>query len=59
MDGKHHVASLVEGAVVKVSGYIIEELEKGNIGIFGGRSLLLAELVETDKDFVIDSSIVV
>ena len=42
-----------------VSVYMIDELEKGSIGIFGGRSLFLYELVETDKEFVINSSSVV
>ena len=59
MAGKHHAASSVEDAIVRVSGYIIEELEKGGIGIFGSRSLLLAELIDTDKEFVIDNLSVV
>ena len=31
------------------------ELEKGSIGIFGGRILLLAKLVDTNKEFLIKS----
>ena len=49
MDAEHHATILVEDAIVRVSGYIIEELEKGSICIFGGRSLLLEDLVETDQ----------
>ena len=59
MAGYHHATSLLEDAIVRVSVYIIEESEKGSIGIFGVRSLLLAELVETNKEFVINSSSVV
>ena len=54
MDGEHYATSSVEDAIVRVSGYIIEELEKSSIGIFGGRSLFLAELIETYKEFVIN-----
>ena len=53
--GEHHSTSSVEDAIVRVSGYIIEELEKGSIGIFCGRSLLLAELVDTNNAFFINS----
>ena len=59
MTGEHHATCSVEDAIVRVSGYIIEESEKGSIGIFGGRSLLLAELVKTNKESVIDGSRVV
>ena len=55
MAGENHVTSLVEDAIVRVSGYIIEELEEGSIGIFGGRCLLLAEIVDTNKESVINS----
>ena len=49
---EHHATSLVEDAIVRTRGYIINESEKGSIGIFGGRSLFLNKLVETDKEFV-------
>ena len=52
---EHHATSLVEDDIVRISGYIAKELEKGSIGIFGGRSLLLANIVETNKEFVINS----
>ena len=55
MAREHHATSSVEDAIVRGSGYILEELEKGGINIFGGRRLLLAKLVETDKEFVINS----
>ena len=50
---------MVEDSIVRISGYIIKELEKGSIGIFGGRILLLDKLVETDKEFVINNSSVI
>ena len=56
---EHHATSLVEDDIVRISGYIAKELEKGSIGIFGGRSLLLANIVETNKEFVINSSSVI
>ena len=56
MAREHHVTILVEDAIIRLSGYIIEELEKDSIGIFGGKRLLLADLVNTDKDFVINRS---
>ena len=59
MAGKHHATISIEDAIVMVSGYIIEELENGSIGIFGGISLLLAELVEISKEFFINSSSIV
>ena len=59
MAGKHHATILIEDAIVRVSGYIIEELENGSIGIFSGISLLLADLVDINKEFVINSSSVV
>ena len=59
MDGEHHATSLVEDAIIRVSGYIIKELQKGSIGIFGGRSLLLEKIDDTDKEFFIDRSSVV
>ena len=59
MAREHHVTILVEDAIIRLSGYIIEELEKDRIGIFGGKRLLLADLVNTDKDFVINRSSVV
>ena len=50
MAREHHATILVEDTIVRViSGYIIKELEKGSTGIFGGRSLLLVELFETNK----------
>ena len=55
MAGKYHATISIEDAIVRVSGYIIEELENGSIGIFGGISLLLAKLVEINKEFVIKS----
>ena len=42
---------MVEDAIVRISGYIVKELEKGSIGVFDGRSMLLAEIVKTDKEF--------
>ena len=51
----HHATSSIDDSIIRLSGYIIEELEKGIIVIFGGRSLLLSELVETNKEFVINS----
>ena len=59
MTGEHHANILIEYAIVRVSVYIIEELENGSIGIFGGRSLLLVEIVDTNKEFVINGSSVV
>ena len=59
MAGKHHATISIEDAIVRVSGYIIEELENGSIGIFSGISLLLADLVDINKEFVINSSSVV
>ena len=59
MASKHHVTSLVEDAIIKVSVYIIEDLEKGSIVIFGGRSLFFANLVDTNKEVVINRSSVV
>ena len=59
MDGEHHATSLVEDAIIRVSGYIIKELQKGSIGIFGGRSLLLEKIDDTDKEFFINRSSVV
>ena len=49
MSGKHHTTSSVEDDIIRVSGYIIEELEKSSIGIFGDRSFFFAKLVETNK----------
>ena len=54
MAGKHHATISIEDAIVRVSGYIIEELENGRIGIFSGISLLLDKLVEINKEFVIN-----
>ena len=51
---EHHATNLVNGAIVSISDYIIKELEKESVGVFGGRSLLLADLVETYKGFVIN-----
>ena len=59
MADKHHATSWVEDAIIRVSGYIIKELEKGSIDIFSGRSLLLDELVDTNKEFVINIASVV
>ena len=59
MASEHHSIRLVDDTIVRTSGYIIKELEKGSIGIFGGRSLLLAMLIENDKEFVINSLIVI
>ena len=49
MASKHHTTSSVEEAIIRVSGYITKDLDKGSIGVFGGRLFLLAELVETNK----------
>ena len=57
VDGEHHATISIEDAIVRVNGYIIEDLENGSIGIFSGRSLLLAELIDTNKEFVIKISI--
>ena len=51
MASNHHDTSLVNDSIVRISGYIIKELEKGSVGVFGGRRLLLAELVDTYKEF--------
>ena len=51
----HHSISLVEDAIVRIISYIIKELEKVRIGIFSGRSLLLAKIVGTKNEFVINS----
>ena len=59
MAGEHHATSSVGDAIARISGYIIEELEKGSIVIFGGRSLLLNEIVDTNKNFFINISSVV
>ena len=56
VDSEHHATSLVKYAIVRVSGYIIEELEKGSIGIFDGRRLWLANIVDTDEEIFINSS---
>ena len=55
MYSKHHATRSVKEAIIRISGYIIKELEKGSVGVFGGGSLLLANLVETNKEFVINS----
>ena len=52
MASDHHTTILVKDAIVRISGYIIKELEKGSVGVLCGRSLLLAKLVETDKEFL-------
>ena len=54
MASEHHATSSVEDGIVRISGYIIKELEKGIVGVFGGRILLLADLVDTNKEFVIN-----
>ena len=59
MASKHHATISIEDAIVRLSGYIIEELDNGRIGIFSGISLLLADLVDINKEFVINSSSVV
>ena len=41
MAGEHHATILIDDAIVRVSVYIIEELENGSICIFGGRSLIV------------------
>ena len=38
---EHHVTRLAEYAIIRISGYIVKELEKGSISVFVGRSLLL------------------
>ena len=52
MASKHHATSLVNDAIIRISGYIVKELEKGSISVFVGRSLLLEKLVETNMDFL-------
>ena len=59
MASEHHATSSVEDTIVRISGYIIKELEKGSVCVFSGRSLLLADLVKTDKEFFINSSIII
>ena len=56
---EHHATSLVEDEIVRMSGYIIKELEKGSVGVFGGRILFLAELVDINKEFFIKISSVI
>ena len=51
MASKHNATILVDDSIVRISGYIINELDKGSIGIFGGISLLLDKIVDTDKEF--------
>ena len=55
MASEHHSTSSVKDAIVRISGYIIKELEKGSIDVFGGVSLLLAELFDTYKEIFIHS----
>ena len=55
----HHANISVEDAIFRISVYIVKELEKVSIGVFGVRILLLDKLVETGKDFVINSSSVI
>ena len=56
MSSEHHETIPVEDDIVGISGYIIKELKKGIIVIFYSRSLLLDNLVATNKKFVINSS---
>ena len=59
MTSEHHATSLVKDAIIGISGYIIKGSEKGSVGVFIGGILLLGELVETNKKFVINSSSVI
>ena len=52
MSSNHLSTISVNNDIVKISGYIIKELEKGSVGVFGGRGLLLSDLVETEKEFL-------
>ena len=52
MSSNHLATILVKDDIVKISGHIIKELEKVSVGVFGGRGLLLSDLVETDKEFL-------
>ena len=56
VSSEHHETIPVEDDIVGISGYIIKELKKGIIVIFYSRSLLLDNLVATNKKFVINSS---
>ena len=50
---KDHATSAEEDYIVGVSGDVIQELEQGRVGVFGGVSLLLVNIVETDKELVV------
>ena len=52
MSSNHLATILVKDDIVKISGHIIKELEKVSVGVFGGRGLLLSDLVETEKEFL-------
>ena len=54
-----HATILVDDAIIRISGYIINELDKGSIGIFGGISLFLDKIVDTNKEFFINSSSII
>ena len=55
MASEHHATSSLKDDIVRISGYIIKELEKGRVGVFCCGRLLLANIVDTNKDFVINS----
>ena len=59
MSREYHATSLVEDDIVRVSGDIIEKLEKGSIGICSSRILLLADPADTNDGFVINNLSVV
>ena len=54
VDAEYHIAGPVGDVVVGVGGKVVEKFEHVDVGGLCERSLLLGELAEGYKDFVVD-----
>ena len=52
MASNNHATSSVKDSIVWISCYIIKEVEKVSVGVFGYGILLLSNLVEVYKKFL-------
>ncbi len=56
---EYHVAGTICGAIVRVSGQVVEKFIHGNIGGFGGSGLLGTQGTEGGKELVVNCMCVV
>ena len=59
VDGQYHCAGAKGDTIYKICFYIVKDLINGVIDCFCGISLFLAKFSESNKEVVIDSSVIV